>query len=59
MSDSSDQIKTLEFPTLNLGGNAPSLTAPGDPFLTQNEIMGGFKPVRKVGHLTVIDGGKR
>lgn len=29
-----------------------------DPFLNENEINGGFAPMRKVGHLQVIEGGR-
>ncbi len=53
------QNEALKFPTLQLGENTPPLSSPEDVFLTSNEIMGGYKPMKKVRHLTIIDGGKK
>ncbi|MEE9313764.1 MAG: PAS domain-containing protein [Rhizobiaceae bacterium] len=50
--------KVSTFPSFNLGSEAPSILTSNDPFLSSNEIMGGYTPSRRVGHLTVIDGGK-
>ncbi|MEE9375166.1 MAG: hypothetical protein V3V04_02395, partial [Rhizobiaceae bacterium] len=58
-SEEQGSVNTLSFPKLHFGASTPPMSTAADQFLTRDEIMGKFKPNRKVAHLTVIDGGKR